>query len=275
MPPRSGPTQVAAVLGSPIAHSLSPALHNAAFAALGLDWVFVAFDVDLDHGQEALRGAAALGLRGLSITTPLKDLAAHVCDELSSEAARLGAVNCIVIRHGRLLGFNTDGDGLVDALRMDHRVELRARRAVVLGAGGAARSVIAALGVAEVAEVAVVNRTPSRAEAASLLATGAGRVGSAADIARADIVVNATSVGMGGTGGLPCDPELLRSGQVVVELVVHPVETAWLKAARQHGATAVDGVGMLAHQAARAFRLWTGAEPPVALMLAAARSQLR
>jgi shikimate dehydrogenase len=269
-------TRVAAVLGSPINHSLSPVLHNAAFEAAGLDACFLAFDVGENDAPAALRGAAALGMLGLSITMPLKDVTARTCDELSPVAERLAAVNCVVIREGRLLGHNTDGDGFVDALRVDHGVDLAGRRVAVLGAGGAARSIVAAVAAAGAGDVAVVNRTRSRAELAAALG---GRVGSFDDVPAADVVVNATSIGMGVPasehGPLPTDPGLLHDGQVVVDAVVHPVETAWLAAARQRGALGIDGVGMLVHQAAHAFRLWTGVEPPVPVMAAAARAHLR
>lgn len=267
-------TRVGAVLGSPVRHSLSPVLHNAAFAALGLDWVYVAFEVREAEAEAALRGAAALGLAGLSITMPLKDVTARVCDELSPQAASLGAVNCVVIEGGRLVGHSTDGAGFLDALP----IPVRGERVVVLGAGGAARAVVAAVAGAGAAEVVVVNRSTERGERAASLAGGAGRLGTLDDVPGAGIVVNATPVGMGGGAGdageMPCPSTLLRRGQTVVDLVYHPVETAWLAAARDRGATAVDGVGMLVHQAAHALRLWTGLDAPVGVMEAAARTRL-
>ena len=264
------------MLGSPIRHSLSPVLHNAAFAAVGLDALFLAFEVDEAGGPAALRGAAALGLMGLSITMPLKDVTARTCDRLSPAAARLAAVNCVVICDGQLEGHNTDGAGFVDSLRVDHGVDPTGQRVVVLGAGGAARSIVAAVAEAGAADIAVVNRTHSKAEQAAALG---GRVGSLDDVAAAAIVVNATSVGMGAAdraapGVMPCDPSLLGAGQVVVDVVVHPVDTPWLVAARDRGALGIDGVGMLVHQAAHAFRHWTGMDAPVDVMAGAARAHL-
>ena len=207
---------------------------------------------------------------------PLKDVTARTCDTLSPAAERLAAVNCVVIRDGRLEGHNTDGAGFVDSLRVDHGVDPAGQRVVVLGAGGAARSIVAALAEAGAADVVVVNRTRSKAEQAAALG---GRVGSLDDVASAGIVVNATSVGMGaadraGPGVMPCDPSLLGAGQVVVDVVVHPVDTPWLVAARERGALGIDGVGMLVHQAAHAFRHWTGRDAPVDVMAAAARAHL-
>jgi shikimate dehydrogenase len=264
----SASTRAVAVLGSPIRHSLSPVLHGAAFAALGMDWVCLAFDVDEERAPDAFRGLAALGFAGASVTMPLKDVAHRAVDVLDPAAERLGAVNCVsVLDDGRLAGHNTDGAGFLDALPEPPA----GRRAVVLGAGGAARAVIAALAEAH-ADIVVVNRTVAKGARAAALG---GRLGTIEDVAGADLVVNATSIGMGGTGELPCDPALLHEGQVAIDLVYHPVETAWLVAAREQGATAVDGVGMLVHQAAHAFRHWTGTEPPVAAMEAAARAALR
>lgn len=259
-------TRVAAVIGSPVRHSLSPALHNAAFAAAGLDWTFVAFDVAPGRAAGALEGMRALGLAGLSVTMPHKDDVARAVDERSAEAELLGAVNCVVpIGRGRLRGENTDGAGFLASLR-DVGVEPSGLRCCVLGAGGAARSVVLALARAGAAEVAVVNRTESKAAAAVALAGSAGRLG--ASPADADLVVNATSVGMGAGGGLAVDPALLGTGQVVVDLVYEPRETPLLRAALRAGATTVGGIGMLLHQAALAFELWTGEAAPLQAMRA-------
>jgi shikimate dehydrogenase len=261
------------VIGSPVQHSLSPVIHNAAFAASGLDWRFVAFDVASGDAMRAFDGMRAFGLAGLSVTTPHKDAAAALVDECSDDAALLGAVNCVVPRPGGLLrGENTDGAGFVAALR-EAGVDPAGLRVRVLGAGGAARSVVLALARAGASEIGVVNRTVDKAERTAALAGPAGRV-----IDRWDdghLVVNATSVGMGGTGALPLDPTRLRPEQVVAELVVQPVETPLLLAARDAGCTVVDGVGMLVHQAAAAFEAWTGQEAPVAAMTASARAELR
>ena len=262
--------RLAAVIGSPVRHSLSPAIHNAAFEAVGLDWHYVAFEVAAGDCARALDGMRALGLGGLSVTTPHKDDVAALVDERSEDAAALAAVNCVVpVGDGRLRGENTDGAGFVAAL-LDAGVDPVGRRCCVVGAGGAARSVVLALARAG-ADVAIVNRTAAKAAAAAALGA---RVGDTGDIADADVVVNATSVGMGDSGAVPFDPALLRRGQVVAELVVHPVRTPLLEAAESAGCTTVDGVGMLVHQAALAFTHWTGVEAPVAVMASAARRRL-
>jgi shikimate dehydrogenase len=273
-PPVSGATRLAAVIGDPVRHSLSPALHNAAFDALGLDWVYVALPVPAGRAAEALVGMRALGIEGLSVTMPHKDDVAAAVDALSPSAAALGTVNCVARDGGRLVGHSTDGDGFVDSLRRDAGVDPAGMRVVVLGAGGAARSVVVALAAAGVAEVRVVNRSAGAGERAAALAGDRGALGAPVDVAEADLVVNATPLGMGTDGRLPCDPALLHAGQVVADLVYHPLRTPLLEAAVAAGARAVDGLGMLVHQAARQLAIWTGAEPPVAAMRAAALAEL-
>jgi shikimate dehydrogenase len=275
----TGATRLAAVIGSPVRHSLSPVLHNAAFAATGLDWVYVALDVREGTVPDALAGVRALGIGGLSVTMPHKEAVAAACDRLSDDAEVLGAVNCVVLDDGELVGHNTDGPGFVAALAADG-IAVASRRCVVLGAGGAARSVALAVARAGAADVAVVNRTEERAHRAVEPLGPRGRVVGPAGlpdaVAAADLVVNATPVGMGdpGPGDLPLDPRMLHAGQVVVDLVYQPLETPLVAAARERGAVAVNGVPMLVHQAAVAFELWTGVAAPVAAMTEAVRSAI-
>jgi shikimate dehydrogenase len=175
------------------------------------------------------------------------------------------------------VGHNTDGAGFLRGLRHDASFDPAGARCVVLGAGGAARAVVRALDGAGAAEVVVVNRSPDPASIAASLAGGRGRVGSADDVAAADLLVNATPVGMHGAaaGRLPCAASSLHDAQVVVDLVYDPLDTPLLEAARARGATAFNGVSMLVFQAAQAFELWTGCEAPVGAMLDAADAALR
>jgi shikimate dehydrogenase len=266
-------TQIAAVIGSPVRHSLSPVIHAAAFDAAGRDWAFVAFEVAPGVGAAAVAAMRALGIRGLAVTTPHKEDVIAALDEVDDAARHLRSVNTVVLRpDGTTFGASTDGDGLVaSVLASGHAVA--GVRAAVVGAGAAARAIVEALGRAGAAEIAVVNRTTARAEQAAALSTVA-RVGSAADVTRADLVVHATSVGMGDPAAMALDPGGLRSGQVVVDIVYHPRETALLRAARAVGAVTVDGLGMLVHQAALQQRWWTGDVPDVAAMAAAAEAEL-
>ena len=268
---------MAAVIGDPVRHSRSPAIHNAAFAAAGIDWVFTAFEVPAGGGAEALAATRALGLAGLSVTMPLKAEVAAAADSVDTEVEVLGAANCIVpLGHGRLRAANTDTAGFVEGLRADAGIEPEGLRVALLGGGGAARAVAWAVAEAGADDVAVINRTPARAQAAAAVTAAAGRtgpvgrVGTVDDIGSADIVVNATSVGMGADTSMPCDPNLLSPGQVALDLVYEPLETAWLAALRRRGVEAHNGLSMLAYQAAAAFELWTGTAAPVDVMRQAA-----
>jgi shikimate dehydrogenase len=266
-------SHVVGVMGEPVGHSLSPLLHNAAFDALGLDWVSVGFPVPAGAVRDALAGIRALGVVGLSVTMPHKHDAAAEVDECTPVARRLGAVNCISRRDGRLVGDSTDGPGFVAALHRGIGFDPAGTRCVVLGAGGAARAVVLALADAGADAVVVVNRTAARAVAAAELAGDAGSVGVPLDVAGADLVVQATPVGMalGAESDelLPFDPDLLRPGQVVADLVVHPLETPLLRVAAERGARPLNGLGMLVHQAALALERWTGHPAPVEAMWAA------
>lgn len=270
----TGTTRLAAVIGLPIRHSLSPILYNSAFRAVELDWAFVAFEVAEGEGAGAVDAARVLGLDGLSVTMPHKAAVIPALDRLSPTAAALGAVNVIVREGSELVGDSTDGPGFLDALREDEGFEPAGKTAVVIGAGGAARAVVRALAEAGATDVAVVNRSADRAEAAATLAGGVGRVGKDDDIADADLVVNATPVGMAHLAALPFDPALLHSGQLLADLVYHPPVTPLVAQARREGVTAVNGLGMLIHQAARNFRLWTGHAAPLEAMSAAAVAAL-
>lgn len=265
-------TRLAAVIGSPVAHSLSPAIHNAAFAALGLPWTYLAFEVAPGRVAQAVRGMRALaGFDGMSVTAPHKLAAANEVDGLSPDAMALGVVNTVVRQpDGRLRGESTDGPGLLASL-VDSGFDPVGRRCVVIGAGGAARAITRSLARSGAAEVMVVNRTRENAIRTCAFAGAVGRVGEPQDVVNAELVVNATPLGMigGDDDRLVLDPAHLREGQLVVDLVYDPPLTPFLQAARDRGATAVNGLGMLVHQAALQFSLWTGEDAPLGAMWAA------
>ena len=269
---------MAGVIGDPVRHSLSPTIHNAAFRALDLDWVYVALPVAAGAGAAAVAAMRTLSLDGLNVTMPHKADVIPALDRLSPTCVALGAVNTIHRVGADLHGASTDGIGFVDALRHDEGFDPDGKRVVVFGAGGAGRGVVLALAEAGAADIAIVNRTAARAEeAAALAAAGVGRHGDEDDVDEADLVVNATPVGMAGTpheDAVLLDPRRIRPGQVVADLVYHPIRTPLLAAARERGAVAVTGLGMLIHQAAHAFRLWTGEDPPLEVMSAAALAAL-
>ncbi len=271
----SGATRVTGVIGDPVTHSLSPALHNAAYAALGLDWVSVPFPVSASKGSEAVAAMRTLGLVGLSVTTPHKDAVAQTADSVSDAVAALGAANCLVASaDGRVRAENTDGDGFLGGLLEDADTTVREKTVVVLGAGGAARAISVACADAGAAGVLVVNRTVQRAEVCAGLAGSVGVVAQQADIPSADIVVNATTVGMAPDSAMPCDPALLHRGQIVVDIVYNPSETVWLAAARASGIRSYNGLSMLVHQAGFAITHWTGQPAPIDAMRSALKARL-
>lgn len=270
--------RLAALIGSPVEHSLSPVIHQAAFDAAGVDWTYAAFDVAAGRAAEAVAAMRVLGIAGLSVTMPHKHDVADAVDRRDPAAAALRSVNTVSWDGDDLVGSSTDGAGFVASL-IEVGIDVSGARVAVLGAGGAARSVIDALGRAGAASICVINRTSERAVSACLLAAVAS-VGTRDDVARADLVVNASSVGMGvdpttaTDADLPCEIELLGPTQIVADLVYHPLRTAWLVRADDVGARTVDGLGMLIHQAALQQETWLGRMPDVAVMRRAAEDAL-
>jgi shikimate dehydrogenase len=265
-----GATRVAGIIGDPVTHSRSPAIHNAGYEAVGLDWVFVAFPVPTGGAAAALAGVRALDIAGLSVTMPHKTDAARVCDELSATAAALDAVNSVRTTERGLLGDSTDGEGLVRSLR-DEGVDPHGADVVVLGAGGAGRAIVHGLGL-HGARVTVAARRVGAADQAAALAPGGrgvelAQVGSV--LASADVVINATPLGMQGEGP-PFDPDLLVGRELVLDTVYHPLETPLLAAARAREVPVANGLGMLVHQAAISFEAFTGVPAPLDAMRRAA-----
>ncbi len=269
----SGTTRVAAVIGDPVRHSMSPAIHNAAFDACGIDGVYVALPVSAGRAADAVAAMRTFGWFGLSVTMPHKQGIMSACDEVTAGAALLQAVNCVFWRDDKIVGDNTDGHGFVRGLQADLGVSTAGLKCVLIGAGGAAGAVAHSLAAHGAARVAVLNRTVERAQAVARLAGTVGTVGSHADLADADLVINATPLGMGSTDladAVPVDVELLNSNAIVSDLIYHPIETRLLAQARDRGLRAQNGLPMLVHQAVTQFEHWTGAAAPVAAMTAAA-----
>ena len=261
------------ILGWPVGHSLSPAIHSAAFRSLGLDWAYLRFEVEPRSLAAAVEGLRALGAVGANVTMPHKEAVAEHLDDVSGDARSVGAVNTIHRVGDKLIGHNTDIDGFVRMVEEDAGLDLKGTRALVLGAGGAARGVVRALEVLNVAEVTVAARDADRAQTVSRVAgplsAGALAWGDAVtSLERFDVVVNATPLGMNGEAIV--GPGGLGPTHVVFDLVYDPPSTPLVEAARAAGARAWSGLGMLVHQAAASFRIWTGSEPPVEAMSAAA-----
>ena len=269
----SGRTGVLGVIGHPVAHSASPAMHNAALAATGLDYVYVAFPVPPEGAAHVGRAMRHLGIRGLNVTVPHKQAVLPGLDEIAPEARAIGAVNTIDHRDGRLVGHNTDAYGVLASLR-EGGLERLPPKVALLGAGGAAKAVLhALLSRGEVEEVILLNRTASRAESLAEAMDGGGRVrvaplAESGGVREAGLVINATSIGMEPEAGVSPlgDGSVLHDGMAVLDIVYKPLRTRLLEQALAAGARALDGLGMLVHQGARSFEIWTGVRPPVDAM---------
>lgn len=269
---------VAAIIGDPVAQSLSPAMHNAVFRQRKLDWEYVAMEVREDALNEVLRTLGDKGIKALSVTMPHKEAVFEMLNNASNglgnvdESAKSArSVNTISVTDGRLIGSNTDGDGCCNAIEQAG-VDVAGSRAVIIGAGGTARAIVATLARRGASDIAVINRTESRAQDVITSATVA-RVGSVGDIANANILINATSVGMG-TQETPVEAGLLHSSLVVLDAVYHPLETTLLRDAKLAGAKTVDGLWMLVHQGALQQLAWFKEIGDVQLMRQAALDEL-
>ncbi|MGD9496632.1 MAG: shikimate dehydrogenase [Armatimonadota bacterium] len=272
-------TRLVGVIGWPIEHSLSPAMHNAALREMGLNWVYLAFAVRPEHVGEAVRGVRGLGLVGLNVTIPHKSAVLEHLDEVGESVEALGVANTIVhTEDGRLIGHNTDGEGFVRSLQ-ERGHDVAGRAVALLGAGGSARSVAFACARAGARSIAVLNRTVGRAEAVAELVRKRGGLAAAVAlpisgeearqaVEAADVVIDCTPVGMYPHADVePVIPGVwLHQGQVVVDLTYNPLETVMLRAAAEAGAATVDGAGMLVHQGAISLQYWTGRQPPVETM---------
>lgn len=275
-----GRTQVVAILGDPVEHSRSPAMHNAAFAACRLDYVYVALRVRPLELRRAIAGVRALGFAGLNVTVPHKQRILPLLDRVSPEARAIGAVNTVV-RDGReLVGYNTDAEGFRRALvRLGFRA--RGKSVLLLGAGGSARAVAWALADDGVRHLTILNRSVPRASTLARKIRQSGEsvveVGSLSSarrrevVAGADLIVNCTSLGLDGRGIPPVSIADTRKTCVIYDLVYGKRPTPLVIAARRHGRIASDGLSMLLEQAGLAFGLWTGRRPPRRVMEAALR----
>jgi shikimate dehydrogenase len=265
----TGTTRIAGVMGWPIAHSRSPRLHGYWLERYGVDGAYVPFPVAPERLDAAVRGLPALGLCGCNVTVPHKEGVARLMDRLEPAAARIGAVNCIVVgEDGGLEGRNTDVFGFMENLKLGAPAwSPRAAPAVVVGAGGAARAVVYGLIEAGVPEVRLINRTQSRGEALAEAIGGpvvvADWVSRETSLYGAGLVVNTTVLGMHGQPPLDLDLSALPDEAVVTDIVYTPLETPLLAAARARGMVAVDGLGMLLHQARPSFAAWFGIDPEV------------
>ncbi|TVP85042.1 MAG: shikimate dehydrogenase [Alkalicoccus sp.] len=266
-------TQVFGVIGNPVAHSLSPMMHTAAYRETGISAAYVPFHVKNDGLADAVRGIRGLGLAGINVTVPHKITVMEYLDELDETAELIGAVNTIAHdrKENKLIGYNTDGEGYLRSLRPRMRKPLSETRVLLLGAGGAGRAVAVTLARKGVRQLTIANRTLSSAEALAE-ECGEGVRALSLETAQAslmefDIVINSTSVGMTpNTGQMPISLEKLSGRTLVSDLIYTPWKTRFLREADKKGAETMNGAGMFVHQGAMAFEIWTGIQAPVKVM---------
>ena len=274
--PSAGRT-AAAVIGDPVLHSLSPTIYNAAFEHDQVNWSYSAVNITGGQVSDALEEMRQSEVGGLSVTMPHKEIVANLVDETTRHAERLGAVNCVSKNGSTLVGHNTDGEGFIKAIEAETKERTEGKSYLVIGAGGAAKAVTLALGEAGASEVIVSSRNASKSRKAASLAGQVGRSGSLSEAEGVDVIINATPIGMRGAGNedqLPLPVEAMHKGQIIVDLIYHPLQTEFLKNASRIGARTMNGIGMLIHQAALQYTLWTNKEAPLDVMQDAVIQQI-
>jgi shikimate dehydrogenase len=282
----SGKTVICGIIGDPIGHTMSPAMHNAAFKSLGLNYVYVPFKVKSMELRKAIEGIRGLNLRGVNVTIPHKVAVIQLLDKLDPLAERIGAVNTIVNDEGILTGYNTDATGFLQTLH-DRNIEPAEKKVLLLGAGGAARAIGHIL-TREKARVTILNRKQELSWAEDLAARLSRNYKTEVKaleltpenlkkaISNAEILVNATSLGMSPEiDATPVPAELLRADLTVFDVVYNPLQTRLLREAKAAGAKTIDGLEMLVQQGAVSFEIWTSVKPPVDVMRQAVLSLLQ
>ncbi|ADL13280.1 shikimate dehydrogenase [Acetohalobium arabaticum] len=278
--------ELVGLFGYPVKHSLSPVMHNTAFSKLDLDYLYLPFEVEPDNLKAAVEGIRGLNLRGVNLTIPHKEAVIPYLDQVSKEAELIGAVNTIKNEAGELIGYNTDGRGFVRSLQEEGFMPQN-KNVLIVGAGGAARAVAFQLGLEGVERLYVANRTFKKAEdLVSDIKKGLEmetvqplplkQEKLKKIISGIDLLVDTTPIGMHPESDVEpvIEPELIQPDMVVSDLVYNPVETSLLKAAKDRGAKTVSGLGMLVHQGAISFEIWTGKKAPVKLMAETIRDNI-
>ncbi len=271
----SGTTRIYGIIGNPVTHTLSPLLHNTAFREMGLNCIYLPFHVNNTELSAAINGIRAINIHGFNVTMPHKLTIIPLIDQLDPLAMRIGAVNTVTNCEGKLTGYNTDATGFIRAL-LDNGVDPRGKKVVVFGAGGVSRAICFAL-AEQKCEIVIVNRTVDKArKLANMVSIVASRRVKSFNVSEetldkslyeADIIVNATSIGMDETiGKSVLAAGLLRSSMVVFDTIYHPIETQLIKDAKKIGAQVIGGLDMLLWQGAIAFKIWTGLDAPFELI---------
>jgi len=274
-PTITGKTKITGIFGYPVEHTLSPAMHNAAFKALGLDYCYVPFQVTPEHLRDAVKAIRALNLCGVNVTVPHKEKVLPLLDEIHEEASFIGAVNTIVNRQGKLTGYNTDGKGFIKVLA-ESRISLADKNILIIGAGGASRALSYYL-CQESKTVQIYNRTRKRAHKLvkdlTRLCSNVSLCDNIFYIKDFHMIINATPVGLNNEDPSPLDISLLKKNQIICDLIYK--KTRLLKEAFRKGCKVIDGSGMLLWQGMLAFELWTGKKPPAEVMRNALKARIK
>ena len=281
-----GHTKVVGLFGYPVRHTLSPIFQNAAFQAKKLNYIYLPFEVTPQLLSYAIKSLPALGIAGVNITIPHKENVMQYLSGVTNEAMIMGAVNTVSVVDGRLIGYNTDGYGFVTSLKKDLKTELKGKKIMVLGAGGGARAVVLKALMEKVGKVYIgdaveekvvklvsdVKKVYPDSEVVPYYFKGDEVKGILEDI---EILINATPVGMKKNDPLLIKSEWLKKSLLVYDLIYNPSETKLLKAAKKKGCRCCNGLGMLLHQGAKSFEIWTGIKPPIEIMRKALQKTLK
>jgi shikimate dehydrogenase len=276
-------TKLVALLGNPLGHSFSPAMHNKAFGLLGLNYFYLPIEVTPSDLKDVVRGISKMNFAGFNVTIPHKIQIMEHLDHIDALAKTIGAVNTVVLKNGVSTGYNTDGEGFVRSLETETGAPVKGQCHFILGCGGAARAIAMTLAFKEAGRILICNRTEQKAH--DLVAEINAKVRPCSEVVRrepadiqagvgqADVLINTTSIGMHPDGDrLPLAEELIPQGRTVFDIVYNPVKTRLLEAAERKGCKIVPGLGMLVYQGVEAFKLWTGVEAPAKEMLALVRA---
>jgi shikimate dehydrogenase len=276
-------TKLVGLLGTPLGHSFSPAMHNKAFETLGLNYFYLPIEVTAENLPTVAAGLAKMNFAGYNVTIPHKIRIMDCLDAIDPLAQAIGAVNTVVLENGRATGFNTDGEGFVRSLEAESGIAVGEKCYFIIGCGGAARAIAMTLAFKGAPKIYLCNRTEQKAheQAAEINAKvrpccevvpmDPNRI--APSVREADVLINTTSIGMHpDEDRSPIDGDLIPAGMVVSDIVYNPARTKLLRIAEEKGCQTVPGLGMLVYQGAEAFRKWTGAEPPVDVMFEVVRA---
>lgn len=273
-------TRLVGLLGDPLGHSFSPAMHNEAFQTLGLNYFYLPIEVRSSDLKDVAIGISKMNFAGYNVTIPHKIQIMDCIDHVDGLARKIGAVNVVTLKDGVSTGYNTDGEGFIRSLEAETGISVRGKRHFIIGCGGAARAIAMTMAFRGAEKIFICNRTEQKAH--DLSDEINGTVGFCSEVIplattriraalrQSDVLVNTTSVGMHpDTDRMPIDGDLIPEGLIVSDIVYNPVKTKLLKTAEAKGCHVVNGLGMLVYQGAEAFRMWTGVEPPVDRMFAA------